>query len=202
MKKIFKKSLLIVLCLAMVLSLSACGSKDSLVDPIMFDENHTNNTSDSFVITNDNSAYDLLWDAENYRILLRDKVTGEYHCATPSDRLEERVDENGFPINNHPKLDTNIIIEYIDKENNHATKTANGYVRSLKTKTYSIEKTADGSGFKLIYYFDNASISVPVILVLTLGKTVSTKLFNCPMLSVLAFDNIASITVLILSVLL
>lgn len=163
MKKIFKKSLLIVLCLAMVLSLSACGSKDSLVDPIMFDENHTNNTSDSFVITNDNSAYDLLWDAENYRILLRDKVTGEYHCATPSDRLEERVDENGFPINNHPKLDTNIIIEYIDKENNHATKTANGYVRSLKTKTYSIEKTADGSGFKLIYYFDNASISVPVV---------------------------------------
>ncbi|MBR2043265.1 MAG: hypothetical protein IJ946_02880 [Clostridia bacterium] len=164
MNKIFKKALIIVLCLAMVLSLAACGSSNAvLIDPLKFDKEHTNKTSDSFMITNDSSAYELHWDAENYRILLRDKVTGEYHCATPSEKLESRVGDNGFPITNHPKLESNIIIEYVDTVNNFATKTANGYVRSLKTKTYSIEKTADGNGFKLIYYFDNADISIPVI---------------------------------------
>ena len=163
MKNLFKKSLLIVLCFAMVLSLAACGTKDQLVNPLRYDENHTNKTSDSFMITNDASAYELHWDAVNNRILLRDKATGEYHSVTPSERLEQRTDENGFPINNHPKLETNIIIEYVDTENNYATKTASGYVRSLKTKDYSIEKTEDGKGFKLIYYFDNASISVPVV---------------------------------------
>ena len=48
----------------------------------------------------------------------------------------------------------------------------------------------------------NPIISVAVILVLTLGKIVSTKLFNLPILNVLAFVNIDVITVLILSVLL
>lgn len=164
MKKLLRNSIVIVLCLVMVLSLTACGSSGALlVDPLKFDENHTNLTSDSFMITNDASAYELHWDAENYRILLRDKATGEYHSVTPAERLEARTDENGFPVNNHPKLETNIIIEYVDTENNYATKTANGYVQSLKTKTYSIEKTADGNGFKLIYYFDKASISIPVI---------------------------------------
>ena len=164
MKKIFIKSLTIVLCLAMVLSLAACNSSANvLVDPLVFDENHNNLTSDSFVISKDSSVYELVWDAEKYRIILRNKETGEEFCTTPSERLEERLDENGFPIANNPKLDTNIIIEYIDTESNHAIKTANGYIRSLKQNTYSIEKTADGNGFKLIYYFDNASISVPVI---------------------------------------
>ncbi len=164
MKKLFKKSLVIVLCLAMVLSLAACNSSGNvLIDPLVFDENHTNLTSDSFMITNDSSIYELHWDAEKYRILLRNKETGEYHSTTPTELLEDRVDESGFPISNHPKIDTNITIEYIDTENSYSTKTANGYVRSLKTGTYSIEKTSDGNGFKLIYYFDSASISVPVI---------------------------------------
>lgn len=165
MKSLLKKSLIILLCLVMVLSLSACSkkNKDELVDPIAFDENHKNNTSDSFVITNDKSAYELRWDAEKYRILLVNKETGRISSATPSNLLEPRTDDNGFPINNHPKLEGNIIIEYVDKLNNSVTKTANGYVQSLKYKTYSIEKTADGNGFKLIYYFDKAGISVPVI---------------------------------------
>lgn len=164
MKKLFKNSLLIVLCIAMVLSLAACGSSgEVLVDQALFDENHTNLTSDSFVITNDSSAFELHWDAENLRILLRNKTTGEFHSVTPSERLEPRTDENGFTINNHPKLETNIIIEYIDSTSSHSTKTASGYIRSLKTGTYSIEKTADGNGFKLIYYFDNALISIPVV---------------------------------------
>ncbi len=165
MKSFFKKSLILVLCLVMVLSLSACSkkNKDELIDPIVFDENHENNISDSFVITNDSSAYELRWDAENYRILLVNKETGRISCATPSNLLESRTDESGFPISNHPKLEGNIIIEYIDRLNNYVTKTANGYVQSLKYNTYSIEKTADGNGFKLIYYFDKAKISVPVI---------------------------------------
>ena len=165
MKSLLKKSLIIVLCLVMVLSLSACTkkNKDDIVDPILFDKNHQNIHSDSFVITNDNSNYELRWDAENLRILLVNKTTGRISSVTPSNLLEDRTDENGFPVNNHPKLEGNIIIEYIDKLNNSVTKTANGYVQSLKSKTYSIEKTEDGKGFKLTYYFDKASISIPVI---------------------------------------
>ena len=48
----------------------------------------------------------------------------------------------------------------------------------------------------------NPNITVTDIFVLTLGKIVSTNLFNCPTLNDFAFVSIASITVLILSVLL
>lgn len=164
MKNLFKKSLIVVLCLVMVLSLSACSnSADVLIDPLLFDENHTNKTSESFVISNDSSAYELHWDADNYRILLRDKATGKLHSVTPSERLEERYDDSGFKLSNHPKLETNIIIEYIDTVNGYSPKTASGYIQSLKLGTYSIEKNEDCNSFKLTYYFDKASISVPVV---------------------------------------
>ncbi len=156
MKNILKRISLIVVCLLLVLSCTACGDSNSLVSPKVFNPDHANKTADSFVAA-ENDTYQLQWDSENKRILLYNKITGKTHSSTPEEVMDPAYAADGKVV--HPKLNTSLIVEYVHTED-FTTKTASAYVASLNKKSYEIEKI--DNGFKLTYHFDNIGITVPV----------------------------------------
>lgn len=157
MKNLFKRASLILLCLLLVLSFTACSGGD-LMMPLLFDENHPVQKADSFVAA-ENDRYQLKWDRENLRIVLYDKVKDVNWSSTPQDYMEPRYDADGTIIKNNAKLETTLLVEYIETEN-YTVKTQNAHTMSLKTGKYALEKI--DNGFKITYYFDKIGISVPV----------------------------------------
>lgn len=158
MKNLIKKTFLVVLCLLLVMSFAACGDGALLTNPIVFDEEHPVIKEDSFTAA-ENDQYQLKWDASTKRIVLYDKLNDVNWSSTPSDIFEPELDEFGDPITNNPKLETTLMVEYIET-NNFTVKTANAYVQSLNKGTYALEKIENG--FKITYYFDTLGISIPV----------------------------------------
>lgn len=158
MKNLIKKAFLIVLCLLLVMSFAGCGETGILSDPVLFTEDHPVNKEDSFVAA-ENEQYQLKWDSSTKRIVLYDKLNDVNWSSTPRDIFEPELDEFGDPITNNPKLETTLMVEYIET-NNFTVKTANAYVQSLNKGTYDIEKIENG--FRITYYFDSLGFSVPV----------------------------------------
>ncbi len=158
MKNSIKKAFLVVLCLLLVMSFAACGDGAVLTDPIAFDEDHPVIKEDSFTAA-ENEQFQLKWDASTKRIVLFDKLNNTNWSSTPNDIFEPELDEFGDPITNNPKLETTLMVEYIET-NNFTVKTVNAYVQCLNKGSYAIEKI--DNGFKIIYYFDNLGISIPV----------------------------------------
>ncbi len=156
MKNILKRISLIVLCLLLVLSCTACGDSNNLVSPKVFDPDHANSPANSFVAA-ENDTYQLKWDKENKRILLYNKINGKTYCNTPEEVMDPAYTEGGNVV--HPKLNTSLIVEYVHTED-YTTKTASAYVASLNKSTYEIVKI--DNGFKIVYHFDNIGITVPV----------------------------------------
>lgn len=162
MKNSMKKLCAIVLCLCLVLSLSACSnSSGSLVKPTVFNPDHENVDAESFMITDDNSKYELHWDKEASIVYIRDKVTGETYSNNPIDKFN-LVNADGEPLN-LPLMKSAIQIYYIDTTANYVEKTSNSYVGAANKGSYVIEKTPDNRGIKITYYFDKICISVPVV---------------------------------------
>ncbi|MEE0839383.1 MAG: DUF5696 domain-containing protein [Acutalibacteraceae bacterium] len=156
MKNILKRISLIVVCLLLVLSCTACGDSNNLVSPKVYNPDHANKPSDSFVAA-ENDKYQLKWDKENKRILLYDKINNKTYCSTPEEVMDPAYAADGKVVN--PKLNTSLIVEYVHTED-FTTKTASAYVASLNKSTYELEKI--DNGFKIVYHFDNIGISIPV----------------------------------------
>ncbi len=156
MKNIIKKMSLIVVCLLLVLSCTACGNGNVLVSPKVFDAEHANKTADSGVFA-ENDTYQLLWDSSAKRISLYNKVSGKTYSSTPADAIAKAEEDPSAVI--HPKLNTTLIINYIHSED-YSTKTASAFIASLNRNTYEFEKI--DNGFKITYHFNSAAITVPV----------------------------------------
>lgn len=156
MKNIIKRISLFIICIVLVLSCTACGSPNSLVSPKVFDEKHSNKSADSGVFA-ENDTFQLLWDKAAKRISLYNKISGNTYSSTPSDMIEKAAADPSTIV--HPKLNTTLIINYIHAKD-YSTKTANAYVGSLNKGDYELEKIENG--FKITYYFDSVSISVPI----------------------------------------
>lgn len=156
MKNIIKKISLIVICIVLVLSCTACGKSNELVAPKVFDPNHANKSADSGVYA-ENDTYQLLWDKAAKRISLYNKITGKTYSNTPEDAIAKEQADPSAVI--HPKLNTTLIINYIHAKD-YSTKTESAYIASLNKGTYEFEKI--DNGFKITYHFDKSAISVPV----------------------------------------
>ena len=88
MKNILKRISLIVVCLLLVLSCTACGDSNNLVSPKVYNPDHANKPSDSFVAA-ENDKYQLKWDKENKRISLGHKVDAENPWTILSEKYAE-----------------------------------------------------------------------------------------------------------------
>lgn len=152
MKRIF----IALLAVFLIMSLTGCGNHAQSLS--VYNKNYKKMTIDTETVA-ENDSWQLEWDSEKHRVLLKNKLNGIIWSTLPSELLAQRYDEDGYEENNHPQVENPLIIEYIDKKKMN-TNILYGYVSCLQKGNYSAEKI-DG-GIRIIYYFDSAEISVPV----------------------------------------
>lgn len=151
-----KRLLSAILCCLIVFSL--CGCNSAVKNVKAYDKEHKTKFEQSFIAAQNND-WQLEWDSENYRILLKDKNNGKIWSTLPAEYLEPRYDDAGIKIINPPQLENPLTVEYVDPDTRQL-EILYAYTGSLKKGDYFLEKT--DSGMKITYYFDKVDISVPV----------------------------------------
>ncbi|MBE6727837.1 MAG: hypothetical protein E7562_04225 [Ruminococcaceae bacterium] len=113
--------------------------------------------TDTFIAENQN--YTLSINRTTKGVTLTDKKNGEVFGTNPSGGEEIQYDELGMPIKRHPQIESVLIIEYLNVEENITSK-ALSYTAVVSDGRTVLEKVKNG--IKISYYFDEAQIMVPV----------------------------------------
>lgn len=108
----------------------------------------------------ENDRFQLLWDSEYGRVVLKEKASGVIWSSTPPGAFEERVDEYGIPAATHPQLLSPVVVECFDI-NKQEIKTSSAYVDSIMGGTFSAVKATNG--IEVTYYFADLEIAITVI---------------------------------------
>ena len=156
-----KKLISCVLCIIMLLCLTACADKaDSASDN--FDTKASTKMPDEVMIA-ENDRYRLEWDSVNIGIALVEKSTGKRFGTTPIEEGVPTIDEYGMPIKRNPQIQSSLIIEYLSGEEKQV-KRAISYTGAFKNGRIVTSPVKDG--IRVEYYFDEEKIMVPVEYVL------------------------------------
>ena len=151
-----KRIIAVLIAFLIVFSFASCGKSVPAVKKYNKEQKFSAYTSG---IVAENNSWQLNWDSEKRRILLKNKESGIVWSTLPSELLETRYDEDGYEENNHPQLENPLILEYVDTKKMNIN-TLYAYVSSLQKGNYSAEKI--DNGIKITYSFPSAEISVPV----------------------------------------
>lgn len=153
------KSISLLMCALLCLSLVGCGSKvaSTKVSPAKFGK-VTKNNPDSFTAS-ENGGYALKWDSENKRVVFLDKEKNIPWCTVPFEAMEKRYDADGYEITNHPQIVSPVNISVYDNSK-HVPDSVIGQNESVKKGDFSVSKTKNG--LSITYFFEKYGISVPV----------------------------------------
>ena len=184
----FKQAIAFIITVSMLLLCCGCGT--AVVNEIKYDK--TDSSSFDGVKVSENDKFCLNFDDDYKRITLFDKVHNTTWSTTPADAMSQRYDESGSPVNNHPQLESPILVDYLDTETQNLN-TAVSYTESIKEGNVSAK--AIKNGIKVTYYFEELKISVPVEYVLTenginisvITKEIKQKKFKVCRISVAPF---------------
>lgn len=168
-----KKIVAAVLC-GLMLCLSGCAANTAIIMPEQF-KDITDGASLQSGTVAENSNFKLNWDAEQKNVILYDIANNTEWASNPSASEEVRYDEFGMPIKTHPLVSSDVYIKYIDSKSEHQV-TANSYNGAIRNGKIVTEKIKNG--IKVIYYFTESEISIPVEYVLRengMAMTVKTK---------------------------
>lgn len=153
-----KKIVKIILCFVLAVSLSSCttGNKtwqakafNSIKESIYPERND--------VAENDN--YVLIWDDSKKQIMLKEKASNRIFGMSPVSEDENQVDELGMPVKRHPQLESALLVEFINPDNN-VEDIAVSYTDAVKNGHLNCEFI--NNGLKVEYYFDSVEIMIPV----------------------------------------
>ena len=151
-----RKYLSFLLSFVLLFLLSACGSAE--IASKIFDTDSVSSTFDGEIIA-ENSSLQLKWDDTTKGVVLIDRKTGMEYGTTPVGDGKNQVDELGMPVKKHPRVNSPIVISYLDYETNTVIDAAsytaaveNGRVRCAKGKDALLVE----------FYFDGPQIMVPV----------------------------------------
>ncbi len=158
--KVMKKILSVFLISVMILCFASGCSKNEATQIATYSGVEASDNGSEIYAENDN--YRLKWDSEMKRVLLEDKSEGHIYSNVPFEALETKVDEYGMAIDNFPKLESAVCIEYVE-QNTKNKKTSNGSI-ILKNGDYNIQNQKNG--LVITYDFEKLEISVPVKYVL------------------------------------
>ncbi len=155
-----RKTVALVLCLIMMLSVFGCTDKKSTVS---YDVNSPVKTLSTGVVAS-NENYELIWDSSNYSVKLKSLINGKVWSNIPdgytgtSSAVQSTVNIN---IMNTTSMKEDMI---------------RGYSETAAKGRVSCEPI--NNGVKVTYYFDNYLISVPVEYVLredSVAVSIKTK---------------------------
>ena len=157
----FKKIICLFLSVIMVFALSACTQ--TAWTATEFDTEIPSALLSDGKVLAENDNYRLEWISYSASVALVDKTTGDRWCTTPTKEGEPTVDDLGMPIKKNPQLSSPILIEYMDNNSNSEEKLI-GYTAAVTGGR--IRASLIKNGVRVEYYFDDASIMVPVEYVL------------------------------------
>ena len=155
-----KKILAIVCCVAICLSLVACGTGFGSLKFKGIDDSYK--PSDALIAQNE--KYTLELDKTNMGLVLTENSTGEQWSTTPIDASGEQVDEFGMPIKKHPRVESILAVEckeFAEDEFN----TYYSYTDAVKGGQVSYKPIENG--IILFFFFDEAQVMIPLECVLT-----------------------------------
>ncbi len=154
---------LILICVLSLITCSACGSSSASEEKVKFSLPEALSSFDEKVIA-ENGKFKLEWDETYKKVILRDKKTELAWSTTPIDANDNGVDEFGFPIEALPRVNSPILIKYINSQT-LVTEQSMGYTQSITRNNINVERIENG--ITVTYYFEDEEISVPVSYVLT-----------------------------------
>lgn len=137
----------VFLCLAVVLTLTACG-KATVKKSFKTPDNLS--VADSETVA-ENENYRLHWDADSTCVLLTDLADNVLWSTIPYEYL--LAGESGSTINSP------MIISYYNPENG-SLETSKAYSECISEGNYSVEKI--DNGIKMVFYFLDAEATVPL----------------------------------------
>ncbi len=156
----FKKIITIICCIAIVLSLAACGTGFGSKSFKAVEDNDL--PYDNLIATNE--KYTLELDDSNMGFILTDNATGEKWGTSPIDEGGPQVDEFGMPIKRHPRVESILAVE------------CKNFISDEVNTYYSYTDAVNGgfvthspleNGIVLNYYFADAGVMIPLECVLT-----------------------------------
>ena len=155
-----KKIITAVCCVAIVLSLTACGTDFGSKTYKAVEDNDL--PYDNLIATNE--KYTLELDDSNMGVILTDNATGEKWSSSPIDEGGQQVDEFGMPIKRHPRVESILAVE------------CKNFVSDEVNTYYSYTDAVNGgyvthspieNGIVLNFYFTEAGVMIPLECVLT-----------------------------------
>lgn len=145
--RLFRKIVCLLLSFLIVFSICGC-SKDKAI--IKYNKNTPIKKTASQVVAT-NSNLELVWDAENFCIMLKNISTGKIWSNIPYEYLQEQGTSNAV------NSTLNITVMNISSMKSDE---ARGYTEAVSKGRISSEKIENG--LRITYYFDNYEISIPV----------------------------------------
>ena len=142
----------------MLFGLTACGNSEAWTPSAFDDKTPSKKLTDGQVIA-ENDTYRLEWVATNCSVALIEKETGNRWGTTPFKEGEPLVDEDGFAITKHPRVESAVVLKYMNEKTNleEEALSFNSAVKNGRVRTELIS-----NGVKVEYYFDDADIMIPV----------------------------------------
>ena len=160
-----KRILSIIICIFLLLSLTACGGSDFTPTTKAFDKDVRSNVPSTNETIAKNDKYTLQYDAATGGIKIVDNATGALWETCPTPVGGEEFDSMGMPIKRHGYPQSVLEVGYMDKKisggGNQVTTTYDGVVDTGRMVYKPIE-----NGVTIEYYFDLQEFMVPVDYVL------------------------------------
>lgn len=159
-KRIISVALCFMLCLS-VLLLAGCGDDKAsnfvYTEPEEFEKFETTSVAE-------NDRYSLIWDGDNERVVLYDKIEKYEWSYVPEESLNPSYDGTNNEATVRPIVKSPIQIGYYKNSNSLSFNQANAYARSIEEEAYTIKKI--DNGLEMMLYFKTLSITVPVQFIL------------------------------------
>lgn len=161
-----KRILSVVICLFLLLSLTACGEGDYTPSQKAFDKEVQSSvpSTDEVIATND--KYTLQYDSATGGISIIDNNTGTIWQTCPQPEGEQEYDAMGMPVKRHGFPQSVLEVGYMDTKisggGNLVTTTYDGVTGGAGRMVYK----PISNGVTIEYYFDLQEIMVPVDYVL------------------------------------
>lgn len=155
-KRFLSLTMCLLLCMAILLFGAGCQDKSAALikynKPEKLDKLKTTCVAE-------NDRYSLIWNAEDTRVVLYDKLKQCEWSYVPQESLDTTYDAEGYEANLHPMLESPIIVNYY-ATSNLVGNSANSFANSISRGDFSLKKIENG--VEMMCYFSKHKLAIPV----------------------------------------
>ena len=163
MKKINFKVIAVLLTALYCAGLTACGTQKGykgLVKAKDYEKNEYKDGSPASGVITQNDRFLLEWNDDDKRVIIHDLKYSNSYSTVPNQAIDEnKIDENGLPVKNNPRIESAISVTYYDEISaaEQPLYSYNAAVKNGRVFAYAIK-----NGIRVVYDFTEKKITVPV----------------------------------------